>query len=81
MPIMQTGEEMMPKEVDIPHWARSMVDNFRRELQLPERVTDRMIFARLQETSGMNPDDERVMVGNLVNETLPMAGEEKPANG
>lgn len=61
---------MAPKELDVPHWAASTVRNYRTELQLPERVTDRMIFARLQETHGMNPDDERVLVGSLINETL-----------
>lgn len=59
----------MPKELDVPHWAASMVSNFRSELKLPERVTDRMIFARLQETHGMNPDDEKEMVHSLITET------------
>lgn len=58
-----------PNEKDVPHWARSMVENFRRQLELPERVTDRMIFARLEECRGMMPDDELEMVQCLIKET------------
>jgi hypothetical protein len=59
---------MEPVELDVPHWATSMVGNFRRELKLPTEVTDRMIYARLTETSGMDPDLEREMVRSLLAE-------------
>ena len=59
----------MPKELDVPHWARSMVANYRTSQKLPERVTDRMVFARLQECSGMDPADVEEAVGDLIAET------------
>lgn len=59
----------MPKELDVPHWAIAMVNNHRSKLSLPERVTNRMIFARLQETKGMMPEDEEEMVRSLIEET------------
>ena len=59
----------MPKELDVPHWARSMVDNYRRSQSLPERVTDRMIYARLEECSGCEQADIELAVGDLIAET------------
>jgi hypothetical protein len=58
----------MPKELDVPHWARSMVSNFRTELSLPEAVTDRMIYARLEETRGTDPEFELDRVRDLIEE-------------
>lgn len=59
----------MPNELDVPHWARSMVDNYRRSQKLPERVTDRMIYARLQECSGMDQELIEDAVRDLIAET------------
>lgn len=56
---------MAPKELDVPHWAKSMVDNYRRSQNLPAEVTDRMIYARLEECRGMDPDDIEESVGYL----------------
>jgi hypothetical protein len=55
----------MPKELDVPHWATSMVGNYRSSHNLPLEVTDRMIFARLQECQGMDPEDIEEAVGHL----------------
>ena len=38
-----------PKELDVPHWAKPIVDNYRERLNLPTRITDRMIYARVSE--------------------------------
>ena len=57
-----------PKELDVPHWARAMVSNYRRSQNLPLAVTDRMIFARLEECGGMDPEDIEESVGNLRDE-------------
>lgn len=59
----------MPKELDVPHWARSMVANYRTSLELPARVTDRMIYARTQECFGMNQEDIQDGVHDLIEET------------
>lgn len=45
-----------PRELDVPHWARAMVDNYRRDLKLPAEVTDRHIYAVLVEAHGADPD-------------------------
>jgi hypothetical protein len=58
----------MPKELDVPHWATSMVGNYRSSQQLPLEVTDRMIFARLQECQGMDQEDIEEQVGHLSKE-------------
>jgi len=58
-----------PKELDVPHWAGSMVDNYRRSLNLPQRVTDRMIYARLEECRGMQLEDIEEAVKDLIEET------------
>jgi hypothetical protein len=57
-----------PTELDVPHWATSMVDNFRRSQTLPSEVTDRMIFARLEECRGMDVADIEDAVGDLRDE-------------
>lgn len=54
-----------PKELDVPHWAQSMVGNYRRNLALSEAVTDSMIYARLEECGSMDPEDITAAVGNL----------------
>lgn len=61
----------MPEERDVPHWARQVVEHHRRELELPERVTDRMIYARLVETQGLSPERERARLLSLAAETAP----------
>lgn len=43
-----------PKELDVPHWARAMVDNYRASQSLPPEVTDRMIYARAEQCAGMD---------------------------
>ena len=58
-----------PKELDVPHWARAMVSNYRTEQKLPDRVTDRMIYARLEECRSMMPDDISAAVRDLIGET------------
>ena len=35
-----------PEERDVPHWAQEFVKRTRKIQHLPERVTDRMIYAR-----------------------------------
>lgn len=59
-----------PAELPVPSWAGSMVSNYRRSQNLPDRVTDGMIFARIEEYRSMDPDDIEEMVGLLAKETL-----------
>ena len=61
-----------PEELDVPHWARSMVDNYRSQMALPTRVTDRMIYARLQRCYGWEPDQIIEQVAHLIKETEDM---------
>lgn len=37
----------MPQELDVPHWARRVVNKYRFDAQLPAAFTDRMIYAQL----------------------------------
>jgi hypothetical protein len=37
----------MPRELDIPHWAVDPVANFRKRMQAPDWLTDRMIYAAM----------------------------------
>jgi hypothetical protein len=46
-----------------------MVDNYRRSQKLPERVTDRMIYARIEECGAMDQSDIEEAVGELIAET------------
>lgn len=39
----------LPPELDVPHWAVKIVAKWRQICFVPERVTDRMIYARLLE--------------------------------
>ena len=57
-----------PRERDVPHWAMSMVGNYRSSQKLPPEVTDRMIYARIEECRGMNPEDIEDSVGSLRDE-------------
>jgi hypothetical protein len=51
----QTGADTDMGQVQ--HWAQAMVDNYRRELSIPETVSDLEIFEKTQEFSGMAQDD------------------------
>lgn len=60
-----------PSELDVPHWAVDRVKNVRSVHQLPAFVTDRMIYARLVETShtkGMTKRDQMKMLDSLRDE-------------
>ena len=57
-----------PLDLLPPSWAGSMIDNYRRQCDLPVEVTDGMIFARLQECSGMDPNDITEAVAELAEE-------------
>ena len=56
---------MKPKELDVPHWATAMVSNYRRSQSLPPEVTDRMIYARLEECRGLDKGDIEEEIGLL----------------
>jgi len=45
-----------------------MVSNYRRSQNLPDRVTDEMIFARLEDCRGMNPEDIEQAIDALIDE-------------
>lgn len=39
--------KIRPEEKDVPHWAMGVVIEMRAKFDLPKKVTDRMIYARL----------------------------------
>lgn len=49
-----------PKELDVPHWAREPVQKMRRVYELPDYVSDRMIFAWLQESGQVHKDESQI---------------------
>ena len=55
----------LPDELDVPHWAVKLVAEFRRDLELPDRVTDGMIFARAVE-AGRIPTGSEAQTGELL---------------
>lgn len=57
-----------PSELDVPHWARGVVNNYRNELQLPAKITDRMIYARIAELDSHRTEDILEAVRSLLNE-------------
>lgn len=59
----------MPAELEVPSWAGAMVANYRRSQSLPDRVTDKMIFARIEECRGCDAADIELAVGDLIAET------------
>jgi len=59
---------MEVKTLPVPSWATSMVSNYRRSQNLPDRVTDEMIFARLEDCRGMNPEDIEQAIDALIDE-------------
>jgi NTP pyrophosphatase (non-canonical NTP hydrolase) len=62
---------MKPKELDVPHWAHVTVGKYRAEAKLPERVTDRMIYARIQEMRDRTGCEILAAVERLAVETEP----------
>lgn len=45
----------MPNELDVPHWAIQRVKEVRTMYDVPEQVTDRMVYARLMEYNTVKP--------------------------
>lgn len=37
----------MPTERDVPHWAQASIMNFRKRVECPNWLTDRMIYAAM----------------------------------
>ena len=57
-----------PAEHTVPSWARAIIDNYRRSQKLGHHITDLMIFQRLEECRGMDPQDIEDGVGDLRDE-------------
>lgn len=73
---MNEQQRKPPAELDVPHWASSMVANYRsggqeRLSPLPAYVTDRMIFARVEECCGMDHADIEAAVRELIEDAAP----------
>lgn len=52
----------------IPSWAEAMVDNYRRQQNIPPHITDKQIFDRIERSRGMETCDVEAEVRDLIEE-------------